>query len=92
METHCKQQDFDEYHCVFYDAKFGLPKSSKRKITFTNLVMKNARESLIAVNEEINWREPQNKFNEFVTAAGKGTAFLKYRKIRHDFIWKALFK
>ncbi|MGD1044226.1 MAG: DUF262 domain-containing protein [Bacteroidota bacterium] len=83
---------FYSLFCVFYDAKYSLPKSSKRKIIFTNLVMKKARESLLAINEEINWREPQNKYNEFVTAAGKGTAFLKYRKIRHDFIWNVLFK
>lgn len=83
---------FYSLFCVFYDAKYGLRKSSKRKIKFTNLVMKDARESLIAINEKINWSKPQNEFSEFVTASGKGTAFLKYRKIRHDFIWKALFR
>lgn len=82
---------FYSLFCVFYDARFGLPKSKKSQIRFTKDVILSARNSLLDLNNIINWSKPQKEYSEFVTASGKGTAFLKYRQIRHDFIWKHLF-
>lgn len=82
---------FYSLFCVFYDARFGLPKSRRSQIRLTKEVLTLAHDALLEVNEEINWSKPQRKYSEFVTASGKGTAFLKYRQTRHNFIWHALF-
>lgn len=82
---------FYSLFCVFYDARFGLPKSRKSQIRFTKEVMQSAHDALLDINEQINWSKPQREYAEFVTASGKGTAFLKYRRIRHSFIWHHLF-
>jgi len=82
---------FYSLFCVFYDARFGLPKSRKTQIRFTKDVMQSAHEALLEINDKINWSKPQREYAEFVTASGKGTAFLRYRQIRHDFIWHHLF-
>jgi hypothetical protein len=82
---------FYSLFCVFYDARFGLPKSKKPQIRFTKDMMQFAHKSLLNINQKIKWGKPQAKYSEFVTASGKGTAFLKYRQIRHNFIWHHLF-
>lgn len=82
---------FYSLFCVFYDARFGLPKSRKPQIRFTKEVMRSAHDALLDINERINWSKPQTEYSEFVTASGKGTAFLRYRQIRHNFIWNHLF-
>ena len=76
---------------AFYDARFGLPKSRKRRVRLTSGVLHQAREALIDVNSRIQWNQPQPEYSSFVTACEKGTAFLQYRQIRHDFIWTCLF-
>ncbi len=82
---------FYSLFCVFYDARFGLPKSRKPQINFTKEAMQTARNALMDVNKKINWSKPQREYADFVTASGKGTAFLKYRQLRHNFIWQHLF-
>jgi hypothetical protein len=82
---------FYSLFCVFYDARFGLPKSTKPQIRFTKEVMQLAHVALLDINERINWSKPQREYSEFVNASGKGTAFLGYRQIRHNFIWHHLF-
>lgn len=82
---------FYSLFCVFYDARFGLPKSKKSQIRLTKDVLQSAHDALLDINQKINWSKPQKEYSEFVTASGKGTAFLRYRQIRHDFIWHQLF-
>ena len=82
---------FYSLFCVFYDARFGLPKSRHTRISLSKAVMRSAHDALLDLNKKINWSKPQREFAEFVTASGKGTAFLRYRQIRHNFIWHHLF-
>jgi hypothetical protein len=82
---------FYSLFCVFYDARFGLPKSRKSQISFSKGVIQSAHDALLDINKRIDWSKPQRQFSEFVTASGKGTGLLRYRQIRHNFIWYHLF-
>jgi hypothetical protein len=82
---------FYSLFCALYDARFGLRKSKKAQIRFTKVIIQSAHDALLDINQKINWGNPQAEYSEFVNASGKGTGFLKYRQIRHNFIFFHLF-
>ena len=79
---------FYSIFCAIYDAKFGLPKSTRPRLPFdanqSKLVIKELRrlEGIIAL------KKPPTEYSEFVDAATFSTADPGKRRLRHNFIWE----
>lgn len=82
---------FYSIFCVFYDCKYGLPKMEKGKVPINDKTKGPILQSLLKLGKEIISKEPQHQYEQFVTACRRSTDKIHERKIRHNFIWLAVY-
>ncbi len=78
---------FYSLFCAIYDAKFGLPKSTKPQLGFNQKQMRMIKDRLRKLESMIIAKEPPEKYREFIDAARLSTADPGKRRVRHNFIW-----
>lgn len=79
--------------CLLYDTLFGLPGSSKGRITYSSARNKLILESLKEVGKLIESGEGESgEEKAFLNVTKRATADVGSRKTRHEFIWKKVFQ
>jgi len=82
---------FYSLFCVFYDCVYGLPGMNLGKIEINKKTRNVILQALIDLGKEIKVKQPKQQYAEFHAASIRSTDKLKERKIRHNFIWKAMY-
>lgn len=81
---------FYSLFCVFYDCRYGLPKTNMGQVPINSKTKDPILTALITLGKEITSEETNPQFDEFVLACRRSTDKLNERRIRHRFIWNAV--
>jgi hypothetical protein len=72
---------------ALFDARFGLPDSSRRRITFAPSIVRRLRGRLGQLEETLAQGEPPDSFRQFLQDTRYATADVGRRRARHKFMW-----
>lgn len=81
---------FYSLFCVFYDAKYGLPKMNLRRIPINNTTRGSILKAIVEIGKEMTAQEPKPEYIELRSASIRSTDKAKERQIRHRYIWNAI--
>jgi len=74
--------------CAIYDARFGLPASTRPRLSFDAQQCELVATELQRLGAIIESKEPEREYAEFVNATRFSTADPSKRRLRHEFIWE----
>ena len=82
---------FFSLFCLFYDGLFGLPSSKSPRLTIkTGAQAEAVRIALEQLARKTRMKRPPRDYQPFVEASRLGTADPGKRKLRHEFLWRAV--
>jgi hypothetical protein len=73
---------------ALYDARFGLPKSTRKKIVFRASTLDELRQRLARTQARLAQDEPPAPYVKFREDSRYATADVGRRRARHDFLWR----
>jgi hypothetical protein len=79
---------FFSLFAALYDARFGLPKSTRSQITFKASDIERIKERLQRAQERLAEEEPPGAYLKFREDSRYGTADVGRRRARHEFLWR----
>jgi hypothetical protein len=79
---------FYSVFCAIYDARFGLPGSTRPRMSFDASQSKLVMKGLRRLEGIITSKEPSVEYLGFIDAARLSTADPGKRRLRHKFIWE----
>lgn len=79
---------FYSLYCAIYDARFGLPASTRPRLSFDANQSKLMLKELLGLGRIITSKEPPKEYVGFIDAARLSTADPGKRRLRHKFIWE----
>lgn len=75
---------------VIYDALYGLPGQKSQRLTFSKKQTRIIHDNLIKLSGKVQSKTPEHNYLPFIEAAGRATANVKNRVVRHNYIWKVM--
>jgi hypothetical protein len=72
---------------LIYDARFGLPRSTHRRVRLDAAKIRLAGKRLLKVSTTMTSEKPPRQYNEFIEATERSTADVGKRELRHNFLW-----
>ena len=79
---------FYSVFCAVYDAKYGLPASTRPRLRFDAHQREIVLRELRRLEKIFGTKDPPREYLAFIDAARLSTADPGKRRLRHDFLWK----
>jgi hypothetical protein len=73
---------------ALYDARFGLPKSARHRISFSAPKIRKVQQRLEVIRGHLAKDEPAQKYQRFREDSRYATSDVGRRRARHDFLWR----